>query len=114
MRINGFIRIDGDVDGNLETAGNIIIGEKARIRGNITANSAIISGIVLGNITAKEGIQMLSSSAVLGDVITKNLRLEETAILQGHCISLKNEENYTKEAKEYLETKSIRDRAVIS
>ena len=35
IKINGFVRIDGDIDGNLETDGNIIIGENARIRGNI-------------------------------------------------------------------------------
>ncbi len=27
IKINGFVRIDGDIDGNLETDGNIIIGE---------------------------------------------------------------------------------------
>ena len=25
LRINGFVRLDGDIDGNLETDGNIII-----------------------------------------------------------------------------------------
>ena len=53
VKINGFARIDGDIDGNLETTGNIIIGEKARIRGNVTGRSVtVIGGIVLGNIVA--------------------------------------------------------------
>ena len=48
VKINGFARIDGDIDGNLETTGNIIIGEKARIRGNVTGRSVtVIGGIVL-------------------------------------------------------------------
>ena len=35
IKVNGFVRVDGDIDGNLETDGNIIIGENAKIRGNI-------------------------------------------------------------------------------
>ena len=27
IKVNGFVRIDGDIDGNLETDGNVIIGE---------------------------------------------------------------------------------------
>ncbi len=37
LKVNGFIRIDGDIDGNLETDGNVIVGALARIRGNLTA-----------------------------------------------------------------------------
>ena len=113
VHANGFIRIDGDIDGNLETSGNVIIGEKARIRGNVTANSAIIGGIVLGDVIAKEAIQMLATSAVIGDLITNRLQVAEKSILQGHCISLQNEEMYTKESEEYLEDKAIRNKAVI-
>ena len=46
LKVNGFIRIDGDIDGNLETDGNVIVGELARIRGNLTAKAVIIGGIV--------------------------------------------------------------------
>ena len=39
IKINGFMRIDGDLEGNLETTGNVLVGENARIAGNITARS---------------------------------------------------------------------------
>ena len=45
LNIAGLVRIDGDIDGNLETTGRIIIGEKARIHGNVTAKAAVIGGI---------------------------------------------------------------------
>ena len=50
LKVNGFIRIDGDIDGDLETDGAVIISERARIRGNLTAKSAVIGGIVLGDV----------------------------------------------------------------
>ena len=43
VHANGFIRVDGDIDGNLESTGNIIIGDKARINGSITALLAIFT-----------------------------------------------------------------------
>ena len=75
IKINGFVRIDGDIDGNLETDGNIIIGENARIRGNIKAKSVIIGGIVLGNIEATQSIKILSAEAVVGDIISHKVQL---------------------------------------
>ena len=36
IKVNGFVRVDGDIDGNFETNGSVIIGEKARIHGNVT------------------------------------------------------------------------------
>ena len=46
IKINGFIRIDGDIKGKIESSGNIIIGERAKIQGNITASSIVVGGIV--------------------------------------------------------------------
>ena len=37
ITVSGFLRIDGDIDGNIQTQGRVIIGEEARIRGNIRA-----------------------------------------------------------------------------
>ena len=59
---NGFVRIDGDIDGDLDTDGAVIISEKAKIKGNLKAKSAIIGGIVLGDISAREGVKLLSTS----------------------------------------------------
>ena len=77
VRVNGFVRIDGDIDGDLETDGVVIISEKARLRGNLSAKSAIIGGIVLGDISVKEEIKLLSSSAVIGNIIARKVQMEE-------------------------------------
>ena len=42
IKIAGFARIDGDLDGNLETTGNLIVGKNARINGNVTAKSVTV------------------------------------------------------------------------
>ncbi|MBP5567647.1 MAG: polymer-forming cytoskeletal protein [Treponema sp.] len=114
VHINGCVRIDGDVDGNIETDGNINIGENARIRGNITAKAVIVGGIVLGNIYADKEVTLLSDSAVMGDVVSHKVQIEDTAKFHGHCISIRDEEKYTAEKDKYLQSKAIKERVVLS
>lgn len=112
IRINGFIRIDGDVNGNVETTSNVLIGDKARIKGNINAASVVIGGTVLGDITAPKGIKLLSSSIVIGNLITKKVQIDDDVIFNGHCISLKNEEEFEKNTKKFLDQQAIRSRII--
>ena len=114
MKVNGFIRIDGDIDGNLETDGAVIISEKARFRGNLTAKSVIVGGIIIGDITAKEGVKLLSSSAVVGNIISRRVQMEDKVIFHGHCISIEEENRYATAVDTFLQVKAIRDTAVIS
>ncbi|MGP1496703.1 MAG: bactofilin family protein [Treponema sp.] len=113
LKVNGFIRIDGDIAGNLETDGAVIISEKARILGNVTAKSIIVGGIIIGDITAKEGIKLLSSSAVIGNIMSRRVQMEDKVIFHGHCISIENEENYEKSSESFLQAKAIREKAVL-
>ena len=97
MHINGFVRLDGDVDGSLETDGNVIVG-----------------GIVVGNIIAQENVKLLSGAAVLGDIISRKVQIEDKVIFHGHCISIKDEEQFKKESEEYLQSKAIKEKVVLS
>ena len=110
IQINGFVRIDGDIDGNLETDGNIIIGENARIRGNVKAKSVIVGGIVLGNIEASQSIKVLATSAVIGDIVSHKVQVEQNAIIHGHFISIKDEQKFLKISDEYLQALAIKQK----
>jgi cytoskeletal protein CcmA (bactofilin family) len=114
LKINGFVRLDGDIDGNLETDGNIIIGDSARIKGDVKAKAVIVGGIVVGNVFAQESIKILSNSAVLGDVISRKVQVEDKATFHGHCISIKDEEQFQKTSDAYLQSKAIKEKVVLS
>ena len=113
IKVNGVVRIDGDIDGNLETDGNVIIGENARIRGNINAKSIIVGGIILGNIFANESVKVLANSIVIGDILSHKVQIEDDALVNGKCISISNEENYTMATSKYLQSKAIIEKASI-
>lgn len=114
LKINGFVRIDGDIDGNLETDGNLIIGETARIRGTINAKTVVIGGIILGDIQATESVKLLSDSAVIGDILSHKVQIDDKAIFQGHCISVKDDYQFKKLSNEFLQSKAIKEKVVHS
>ncbi len=113
LRITGAMMIDGDIDGDIEISGNLIVGEKARIHGNITAKSAVISGIILGDILAPESIKLMPTSTVIGDIATHKLLLSDGVIFHGHCIALSDEDLYEKEVSKQTQLKEIRHKAII-
>ena len=111
VKVNGFVRVDGDIDGNLDTDGNIIIGENARIRGNVNAKAIIVGGIILGEVFAVESVKLLSKSAVIGDILTHKVQIEDDAVFHGHCVAIRDEENYNLVSSEYLQSKAIKQKA---
>jgi len=113
IKINGFTRIDGDLDGNLETAGNVIVGENARVRGNIIARSITVGGIVQGNIIAPVSVKLLSSSTVIGDIQTHKLIADENVIIHGHCIALSEDLSYNEAVKYWQNSKAIASKSIL-
>ena len=113
MKVNGFIRVDGDIDGSLETDGNVIVGENARIRGDLTAKSVIFGGIIKGNIKSSESVKILAEAAVIGDIISRKVQVDGSAIIHGHCISIKDEAEYGKISGEYLQSKAIKEKVIL-
>lgn len=111
LKLEGFTRVDGDIYGNLETTGKLIIGENARIRGSLTAKSVIVIGIVEGDILAPEGVHLFSSAVVLGDVISRKIKAEEKVVIEGYCISIENQQDFEEAKKRWLDMRAISNKS---
>jgi cytoskeletal protein CcmA (bactofilin family) len=114
LKVSGFARIDGDIDGDIEATGRIMIGEKARIRGNVSALSVIVGGVVIGDIVAPEGVQLLATSSVIGDLVTKRVRVEDQVLFHGYCIALENETSFSDAQRLWQDVKAIRSKSVFT
>jgi cytoskeletal protein CcmA (bactofilin family) len=78
----GTLRVDGVVEGNI-TADWVIIGEKARIVGNIMARGIVVGGKIDGNLTAKEIVEIKNKGQINGEIISKKLVVSEGGIFDG-------------------------------
>lgn len=79
------IRIDGTVEGDLVSAGDIIIGETGRVTALVKARSAVVAGCVLGNMEIAEKLELLATASVHGDIQVKVLTIAEGAVFKGAC-----------------------------
>lgn len=102
---NGDIVIEGAVNGSLKTSGNVRIGQEARVKAEIKANSVLISGEVRGNIEAEDRIDLSETAKVSGNIKTKVLQISAGASfngkssMNGHDQAMKSDEKIKKEDK---------------
>lgn len=84
---SGGIRVDGSIHGNLTelpgTAGTLIMGNKSRIKGNISAHTAIIGGDVNGNIVCAEYLELHGNARIMGDIEYKVIEIHAGAKVYG-------------------------------
>lgn len=83
--VKGSARIDGKVSGNVTVAGTLIVGATGSISGNVSADSIVVGGEVLGDIAAPEKTELTATARVLGDISTKVIVIDENAVFQGKC-----------------------------
>lgn len=85
VSFEGTVRIDGRLEGEIRTKGTLVVGEKAIIKGLISAGTLITGGKIHGNVTATEKVQLLKSAILIGDVTAPSFSMEEGAHFQGSC-----------------------------
>ena len=84
LKIQGGIRVDGSVTGEIIAGGPITVGEKGEVEAPIIeASSAVIGGRVTGDVRAPEKILLESSAVVEGTLTTEVLIIEEGAQFSG-------------------------------
>lgn len=79
----GDVLIEGDVQGTISAAGTLTVGPEAKIQANITAQEAIISGEVNGNLQIKNQAIFHASARVKGDIVAERITVESGASIDG-------------------------------
>ena len=79
----GSVQIDGLMEGEIHTDGNLMVGEQAVITAKINAGSVISKGKITGDIVAQEKVQLQSSAVMDGSVSTPQLSMENGVLLNG-------------------------------
>jgi cytoskeletal protein CcmA (bactofilin family) len=95
---SGNVNVEGSVTGTLKTTKNLRVGEAARIKADISAESVYVAGEIRGNVVCKGKLELTSSARVIGNVETQTLTVAAGAVLNGKCQMLENdnkEENAT-------------------
>ena len=82
IRCDGNILINGEVEGNILSRSEVVVGKSGRVRGDIQAQKLLVSGEFHGNFLG-EVIDIMPYGKVYGDVTVNNIVIEPNAVFEG-------------------------------
>ena len=80
---DGNVRVDGFIKGDVMAKGNITVGDRGEIKGNVNADNVVVGGKIFGAVTSREKLVLESNSTLQGDISTKILVIAPGAIFDG-------------------------------
>lgn len=83
IRYDGSVRIDGTLEGEIYTEGSLIVGRDAVLHATVNAGVVVCEGSIMGDVTARERVQLLAPAMVKGTITSPVLGMVEGAQLQG-------------------------------
>ena len=84
----GDFRLDGTLEGSIQSNGKIVVGDTGVVNGNILCLNANIIGTVNGNLSVKELLSLHATARVKGDILINKLSIEPGAVFTGKCCML--------------------------
>ena len=96
LKTDGVIRLNGTLEGNLETLEKLVLGQNGTVSGEIKCKNADIEGSINGTIQVQELLSLKKSANIQGDIVTKQLSVEPGAIFTGTCKMSKKIEETSK------------------
>jgi cytoskeletal protein CcmA (bactofilin family) len=80
------IRVDGTIEGDVNCAGKLVVGEKGVVLGTVVCQNAEVMGCIDGKIEVKQSLALRATSRVKGEIYAQTLTVEPNAIFNGTCV----------------------------
>ncbi len=92
LSFSGGLRVDGEIKGNVFAAEGqssmLVLGENARIEGEVRVAHIVINGTVVGPVFAAETLELQPGARVTGDVEYLSIEIQQGAVVQGRMTYL--------------------------
>jgi cytoskeletal protein CcmA (bactofilin family) len=79
----GAFRIDGTIEGSVDSQASIVLGETGVIRGGVRGTDVVIAGTVQGDVICAGHLEILARGKIEGDIAAKSMRIETGGIFCG-------------------------------
>ncbi len=78
------LQIDGTIDGPITLRGHqLTVGSSAQLNSEIHAGEVIVYGKVVGNVHARERVDVKTNGSIIGDISTARISIEDGAHFKG-------------------------------
>jgi cytoskeletal protein CcmA (bactofilin family) len=85
LELSGTFQIEAEVKGTIVSSQMLMLGENARVEGQIQGNHVVISGRFNGVIFAKARVEIHPKGIVTGEIHTPCLIIEPGGVFDGQC-----------------------------
>jgi len=102
----GFFRIDGTVEGTINTPSKVVLGRTGIIKGSLNCQDADIEGKFDGNLDVSGTLSLKSTANIEGEVEVGKLAVEPGAIFNASCRMKGNVKKVSKDTKDVETTKA--------
>lgn len=82
---NGDVRIDGELKGNIESRGRLVIGPQGIVEGEINCITLEVAGFIQGKVIVNDLLSMKATAQIKGDIKVGKLSVEPGSIFTGTC-----------------------------
>lgn len=103
LDLQGSIRIDGTLEGNIDNAKLVTISKTGAMKGDVSARGAVIVGKLEGDICVEE-LEILADANLKGNIRTKSILIEKGAKVNA-TISVITDEEEEPKGEEIIEEK---------
>lgn len=86
LAFEGVVRIDGEFEGDIESAGLLVVGRGARVSGRLVLGQLACDGLVAAEVTAATKVVIHAAGRLEGTVHTPSLVVEEGGRLDGEVV----------------------------
>ncbi len=83
VKFSNDLIVDGKIEGEVHSDGNLTVGENARLKAEIKTGTVVVYGKIYGNLTVADRVDLKASAEVIGDIKAKTLSIEAGAIFVG-------------------------------
>ncbi|MBM4381052.1 MAG: polymer-forming cytoskeletal protein, partial [Deltaproteobacteria bacterium] len=77
------LTVRGRVEGTLELSRGLVVDPGGIVKADVSAKSAVISGVVVGNIRAEESVELTHEARVVGDITAPRVVILDGAAYRG-------------------------------
>ena len=85
LTFRGDARVDGELRGAILAEGRLEIGAPAHVEARIEADELVIAGLVEGDLSARQRIEVLAGARVRGELRAPRIALQDGCQVEGRC-----------------------------
>ena len=99
LKVEGTLRVDGRVDGEIEVQGDIIVGKSAVVKAVVKGRNATVAGEVKGDVFLEGKLELDRTGKVYGDIEVDKLVVNEGGVFRGKSEMNESDESRSKHNK---------------